>query len=110
MLNLINFFQFDNLVRNRVPFLFINLHESLVPLFTLLEKMHIQTYERLLTPAEVLLHIEENKIPLDYAIVLICQDGKTSQELCANLEKKSYTNVYVVNGGYQQLVTESKEV
>lgn len=111
MLNKINFYQFDNLVRNRVPFLFFNFSgESLVTWYTVLEKMHLQTYEILLGAEALDAELELRRAPRDAAIVLLCPDGKLSLRLYGELAAKGYTNVYVVDGGYRQMVTEKAQI
>ena len=109
MLNQINFFQFDNLVKNRVPFTLLNLGPSLIPLYTSIYKSHLENQEILTTEADLDQVLSEKKIPYDGALVLICEDGQKTAKLFIELEKKSYTNVFLINGGYQQLMTERSE-
>lgn len=52
----------------------------------------------------------EKKLPKDYAIVLLCLDGSISLKLAQELENLAYTNVYVIDGGYQQMVTERSQI
>jgi rhodanese-related sulfurtransferase len=110
MLNKIGFFQLDNLINNRVPFLFYNMAESIAPWYSSVSKLHVQNYEKLMPLAEIKTHLENQKTPKDYAIVLLCNDGQQSLELYKQLAADSYTNVYVVNGGYQQIVTEREQI
>ncbi len=109
LLNKISYFQFDNLVKNRVPFTLLNLGPSLVPLYSSVYKAHLENQEIL---TDVLHHdqvLSEKKVPKDGALVLICEDGQKSSKLFIDLEKKAYTNVYLVDGGYQQLMTKRSE-
>lgn len=110
MLNKINFFQLDNLINNRVPFVFYNLSNSISDWYTSVNKMHVQNYEKMVQESEVISDIQNSKVPKEYAIVLLCPDGRVSMKLYAELEKKGFTNVYVVDGGYQQIVTERSQV
>ena len=110
MLNKISFFQLDNLINNRVPFLFYNMSESIAPWYSSVSRVHVQTYETMISSDEVLNNLTEKKAPKDYAIVLLCRDGSESEQLMIKLEKNAYTNVYVVNGGYQQIVTEREQI
>lgn len=105
-LNKISFFQFDNLICNRIPFLLVNLGVDLSNLYSSIQKTHLETYQisTVLEKAESDLLMKQ--ISKDFAIVLICQDGRKSEDLFKKLEKNGYTNVYVVNGGYQQMMTE----
>lgn len=110
MLNKISFYQLDNLINNRVPFLFLNMSESIIGWYTSVSKMHLNTYEILTSPEQVLPVLAEKKAPKDYAIVLLCKDGSDSLKLYTELEKQNYTNVYVIDGGYQQMVTERDQI
>jgi len=110
MLNKINFFQLDNLINNRVPFIFYNLSTSIADWYNSVNKLHVQNYEKLVQAGEVLSDLQTNKVPKDFAIVLLCPDGQLSMKLYEELQKLAYTNVYVVDGGYQQLVTERSQV
>ncbi len=110
MLNNIGFFQLDNLIKSRIPFFFINMGPSLVSWYTSIYKMHVETYEILAQPEEALAAIQEKKIPKDFAIVIACEDGQKSQSLYHELGEEGYTNVYLVNGGHQQLMTERDQV
>jgi rhodanese-related sulfurtransferase len=110
MLNKINFFQLDNLICNRVPFMFYNLSSSVAGWYNSVNKMHVQNYEKMVKAEDVVPDLLNNKVPKEYAIVLLCPDGRISMKLYSELEKMAYTNVYVVDGGYQQLVTERSQV
>ena len=110
MLNKINFYQFDNLINNRVPFLFINLSTDLSDWYTSINKTHLNTYQIITQENEVLSILSEKNTPKDYAIVLLCQDGLKSLAMFEKLQKLSYTNVYVVDGGYRQMMTERSQV
>lgn len=111
MLNKIGFFQLDNLINNRVPFLFFNMSgNTLSSWYTSLNKMHVDTYEILAEPQQVLAELESRQAPQDYAIVLLCQNGDQSMKTYADLTKKAYTNVYVVDGGYQQMMTDKDQI
>lgn len=106
MLNKINFFQLDNLINNRVPFMFYNMANSVSDWYSSVSRMHVNTYEKVVKENEVVPNLTDNKVPKDYAIVLLCPFGQISLKLYSELEKLGYTNVYVVDGGYQQIVTE----
>lgn len=105
-LNQISFFQFDNLVQNRVPFLLLNMGPKLADLYTSIYKTHLETYEVLTSFNEALSHLSKQNIQKDHAILLVCENGQNSQQVLETLEKNGYTNVYVINGGYQQMMTE----
>jgi rhodanese-related sulfurtransferase len=106
VLNKIGFFQLENLIHNRVPFILLNLGPSLVPLYTSIYKMHVENHEILTDENQALKVLEEMKVPLDAALVVICEDGEKSSRVLAQLEKKAYSNVFLMDGGYQQMMTE----
>lgn len=110
MLNKINFYQFDNLINNRVPFVFFNLAVDLSDWYTSVSKSHLITHQiQLKNTGEALSILETKKTPKDYAIVLLCSDGVESTTLFEILQNSAYTNVYVIDGGYQQLMTERSQ-
>lgn len=110
MLNQINYFQLDNLVRNRVPFLFLNMSgEDLSAGYTSIYKMHVENNQKMVAHDMVLKEFLNPTLSKDTAVVLLCADGAKSAEIAAEFEKNGYTNVYVMDGGYQQLVTERSQ-
>jgi len=110
MPNKINFYQLDNLINNRVPFLFFNMSESLVGWYSSVSKLHLQTYEIMTIESQIISVLSAKNAPKDHAIVLLCTDGSASLKLTLSLEKLAYTNVYVIDGGYQQMMTERNQI
>jgi rhodanese-related sulfurtransferase len=111
MLNQISFFQLDNLIKNRIPFTLINLGPSLKDLYTSIYRTHVESHELMSESIDhAMQQLEAKKTPNEAALLVICQDGKQSSKLSMELAKKSYTNVYLINGGYQQLMTERSQV
>jgi len=107
MLNQISFFHLDNLIKSRVPFLFINMAgEDLSTGYTSIYKTHVEANQKMVHPDMVLKEYLNPAVSKDTAIVLLCNDGAKSQEIATEFEKNGYTNVYVMDGGFQQLVTE----
>jgi rhodanese-related sulfurtransferase len=104
--NKIGFYQLSNLVENRVPFLFLNLSTNIADWFTLMAKMHVEVWQVMLSESQIEAELHQRQIPKDFAIVILCPDGKQSEKIAADLEKKGYTNVYLIDGGYQQMVTD----
>ncbi len=109
MLNKIHFFQIDNLIKNRVPFVLLNLGPSLISLYSSIYKNHLQSHEVLTSKERALVYLTDQKIPKDAAVLVICQNGVESLKLFNELQKNLYTNVYLIDGGYQQLMTERSE-
>ena len=110
MLNKINFFQLDNLIRNRVPFVLLNLGPSLKELYTSVYKLHVEANEVLTDIEKVIVVLADKKAAKDAPLLLICQDGEKSAALFTDLQSQGYTNVYLIDGGYQQLMTERAQV
>lgn len=106
MLNKIGFFQLDNLVKNRVPFHLLNMGPDISSWFMSIYKEHFIKNQILVQPDDLLQTVESQQLALDAAIILLCNDGPTSLEMHQKLENKGYTNVYVIDGGYQQMMTE----
>lgn len=105
LLNEIGFFQLDNLIKNRVPFLLANFSENISSKYTSIYHQHIKNYEfSFKNEDEFLLFLKEKNHAKDSAIVLLCFDGKLSNKLCSDLIKLSYTNIYYIKDGYQQLL------
>ena len=106
MLNKIGFFQLDNLIQGRVPFLLINLGPEIFTWYSSLAKLHLEKSLFVTTEEQILPNLQKQDVPDHAAIILLCPDGVRSTKISIDLEKKGYTNVYVIDGGYQQLMTE----
>ncbi len=106
MLNQIGFYQLDNLIQNRIPFLFLNFAEDISGWYQSIYKLHVETNQVLLKEADLLNELDHRKIPKDFAILLLCPNGQLSTQLSHKLDQLGYTNVYLIDGGYQQLVTD----
>lgn len=84
--------------------------QSLLDWYDPLGRMHLNIYEILLTKDQVFTVLNEKNAPKNSAIVLLCNDGVLSSKLYEELSNLAYTNVYVVDGGYQQIVTERAQI
>ena len=84
----------------------INMGPSLAGWYTSVTKTHVENYEVLTNPAHAVIDLEAKKLPKDFAIVVVCDNGQKSSDLYLVLQKKTYTNVYLVDGGYQQMMTD----
>ena len=69
-------------------------------------KDHVVKNQITLGASEIDHLLETKNVAKDAAIILLCTDGQTSLIIFQALEKKGYTNVYLVDGGYQQMMTE----
>lgn len=109
MLNKIGFYQLDNLIQNRVPFLLVNKGPEITSWFTSLGKIHIEKSLFSSQSRDLVNDLTTQDVPKDAAIVLLCNDGSESLPLYKTLESNGYTNVYVIDGGYQQMMTERSQ-
>lgn len=105
----LNFFQLNNLIRNHVSFLFYNLSTSIVDWFDVLSKIHVRNLEIISSAEEVLPDIENRKLPKDFSIIILCEDGVISEQLIKQLEEQGYTNIFSVDGGRKQMDQERLE-
>lgn len=109
-INKIGFYQFDNLVQGRIPFMFLNLSKDVSSWYNSIQKIHVETYQVCLKEADIEQELASRQIPLDFAILVLCDDGQKSEKIAQNLHKKGYTNVYMIDGGYQQMMTDRKNL
>ncbi|MEK2644095.1 rhodanese-like domain-containing protein [Bdellovibrio sp. BCCA] len=100
--NSIGFFQFDNLLRNRVPLLLVMLEEvNLKPWYDSVVQMHIQNATISCTSKEEALKlIQDKKLPAHFGIVVLDQKGDKSPTVVAELEKVGFTNAFYVKNGF----------
>lgn len=97
----LGFFQFENLIRNRVPFTLITWDCDFSNWYSGVEKMHLEKVSR---AGEKLAHIlsELERDPTQ-PIVLVCKNGDTSAKAAADLQRQGFKNVFVVAGGYHEM-------
>ncbi len=106
----IGFFQFDNLVRNRVPFLFINFDTNIQTWYSGVESVHLKTWSIFCNPDQVETEIQERQIPNHFAIVFLCKDGKLSEKAALDFQNKGFNNVYFFKDGLIGLEKEKATV
>jgi rhodanese-related sulfurtransferase len=102
----IGYFQFDNLVKNRVPFLLLRTSVDVESVYGVMEKMHLRNYSVILNPldrdqAEAAL--KERQARKEDPIVVLCDSGSESLKLAHQLVQNGHLNVYYVLGGWQSL-------
>jgi len=95
----IGFFQFDNLIRNRVPFCLLNFSDSQTSLYTSIYKLHLENWESLVNLENYQQVLAEKNLPKDFAIVTLCLDGSLSAQARDVLLSLGYGNVYWCEGG-----------
>lgn len=103
----IGYFQFENLIKNRIPFTLINLDVNLENFFR--EKFYQSYMESQMhkcNPEEIMNRFAELNLPKDQALVLLCEDGNKSLKIFKDLSALGYSNVYYVPQGFKQLLSE----
>ncbi len=105
----IGFFQFDNLIKNRVPFLLVRTDVQIESAYGVMEKLHLRNYSlvmQVMNLQNAKSAIEERKARKEDPDVVMCEDGKQSQQVAQALTTEGYLNVYFVVGGWQMLQAE----
>lgn len=108
----IGYFQFDNLVKGRVGFVFLNFGVETHTVYPHIFKMHLESRKlelpqgdlKTATMEDILLAMSH--YPKDTAVIVLCQDGKKSAEVAEVLEKAGYHNTYFIKGGWDQILME----
>lgn len=105
----IGFFQFDNLIRNRVPFYFVSTGIFFEEVYSGPELEHLKRY---LAPVSlqaqgILADLEQKNMPKHHAILVLCMDGKTSEVVADQLGEAGYNNCFYVLGGWAGIKAES---
>jgi len=102
-LSQIGFFQFDNLVRSRVPFFLIHEQIPFSEIYGPVEKMHLEARSVLVDftqpIAAALKEMQERRIPKAFPIVILSKDGNAGQDWLKTLESEGYNQAcWVVDG------------
>ncbi len=104
ILNEISFFQFDNLIRNRIPFLIVNLGADLKSFYSIpLYQQHLETQTITVSQKTVELELQKRKVALHDALLILCHDGSASAQIVDKLESIGYTNVFFAKNGSEKL-------
>ena len=104
----LTYFQFENLVKNRIPFLLLTLDVDFENFYSGIYQRHLQEQIVSVTEDQIKNYVVEKQIPPHHSILIICRDGKKSSRLAYDLEKKGFLNCYSVQGGFQQLVKDKE--
>lgn len=96
-------FQFDNLIKNQIPFLLINLGVQLNKYYSAHELKHIEKHTLQAEKDNYLDYLISKQIPKDQALVVLCKDGKASANLLLEFKKLGYENSYYLNQGENSL-------
>lgn len=107
----IGYFQFDNLIKNRIPFLLVRTDLAIEAAYGVMEKMHLRNFSLVvqsLNHENAKAAIAERQARKEDPIVVLCEDGKKSLQVAQALCSEGHLNVYYVLGGWQMLEAEMK--
>lgn len=102
-LNEINYFQFENLIKNRVPFVLVALGVDLDSFYKDFHQRHLAQVLWSCSPEEFLREAPKKFSDLGTAFVFICTNGELSKKLCNQSASLGYLNTYFCGGGLQAL-------
>lgn len=109
----IGYFQFDNLVRNRVPFCLFSCAIDFSAMYKGQEMAHIRQHLQLIEGEQGILQITKSLAEMNFRkidpLIIICASGERSQGLAEELCQEGYLNCYFVEGGYSQLLRSSQQ-
>lgn len=105
----IGYFQFNNLVRGRIPFILVNLGVDLSTWYKSVEAMHLANVSVSADENNVVELVQAKKLPPHFAIVVIDQDGSRAKNIVATLEAAGFLNAHHVRGGLKGLEKEKLE-
>ena len=110
----IGFFQFDNLVRNRVPFALVNLGLGLDEIYAGVELKHIQQFslplELPIGVLDIIVKLQARHYQAQDPVICLCENGQKSKFWADELEKRGFRNCYYVEGGSEGLLKEFREL
>lgn len=105
----IGFFQLDNLIRGRVPFVLLNLGADLSGWYNSVEAMHLNNCTLACTEENYIEQLQTKNLPMHFAVVVLDQDGSKSKRIANSLEAAGFMNAHYVRGGLKGLEKEKSE-
>ena len=103
----IGFFQFDNLIKNRIPCAIFNEGIDFSQLYGNQEIQHINRYSMDINSIES--SLESLKYRKIDPVLFICPNGSSSEIKAQTLAKKGYINCYFLIGGFAAALESSRE-
>ena len=101
----ISFFQLDNLVRNRIPFVLLSLGVDISGFYDeVVYQNHLISQTISTTRESILKDLSSKNVLSESAVILVCPRGDLSIRLKATLEQQGYRNVYLVRNGFAGLL------
>ncbi|MDG0817080.1 rhodanese-like domain-containing protein [Bdellovibrio svalbardensis] len=105
----IGYFQFDNLVRGRIPFVLVNFGVDLSVWYKSVEAMHLEAVTIHATEENYLEQVRAKNLPAHFAIVVLDQDGSKAKKIADSLESAGFMNAHYVRGGFNGIEQEKRE-
>lgn len=108
----IGFFQFDNLVRGRVGFVFVNFGIDTNAVYPHVYKMHLEQKLLQLPEGDLTTATDDQIIsalsqhPKETAVIVLDQNGTHAEKLAEMLESAGFHNAFYVKGGWDQCLIE----
>lgn len=100
----IGLFQFENLFANPNSFRFFDLREKVTPTHPELDPLIAKALR--ISREEIVLHLEKEKLPKDFPLILIDQSGESSVNTAQFLSLRGFSQIYVVADGVKGLLSE----
>ncbi len=107
-LNQIGYFQFDNLIQSRVPFLLVNLGADFTDWYKGPWAMHLESANMECSITDAVELVQAKGLPSHFALVVIDVEGKQAADIALALEKVGFSNVYFVKNGALGLLAERR--
>ncbi len=108
--NSIGYFQFDNLLQTRTPFLLVLLEQvEISHWYSSLVKMHLQNISIQCTVENALTSVQERNLPPHFAVVVLDKDANLAPGVVASLEAAGFLNAFFVKDGFLGLLKERQQ-
>lgn len=112
-LTTLDYFQFENLVRNRVPFFVVHEGIDFSELYNSVEVGTIQRTQLVVTfdegPAHAVAELEKQRVPKDWPVLILSRSGEVAHDWVSAFEKSGYRNSYYVKGGWREITQKVPE-
>lgn len=122
----IGYFQFDNLVKNKVPFTLINFDINTEEIYQGHHNSHLErciwrlphpyqgkgviskmSYNLLGGHKKLIQEFKSKEFPLQQALVVLCSNGQLAKDFHKEIEKLGYLNAFWVEGGWNKIKADS---
>ena len=126
----IGYFQFENLIQNRIPFLLLHFGQDLKAVFLphhlrlaqvtsisvaeklrqsqFLMKVFFRDHFRRSSMNNLIEEMDREGYSKDHAIVVLCAKGDSSRALVEALLRRGFQNCFYIPGGLEQLKQDAK--